>query len=253
MTTKADFSADEWSAITTAPALAAMFISAAERGGTLRESIAASRAYAAARAQDGGGLLQEVLSSPPGFGQSERATVSQDLERQAPARLRQAIAALERHTDDDELNAYKRFVYSIAEAVAHAHREGGFLGIGGQDVSEREQAALDEIAAIFDAPRFHAAPGEAPSPAATRTSFSADEARQVGEAIGIDWSSAPFDVDQFRRGMDVELEHGLHDPQTNVTDDEPAFTGKIALAHLKEFPDYYTRLERMEAEAEGKG
>ena len=134
MTTKADFSADEWSTITAAPALAAMFVSAAERGGALRESIAASRAYAAARAQDAGGLLQDVLSSPPAFGQSERAALSQDLEREAPARLRQAIAVLERHTGDDE----------------------------------------------------------------------------------------------------------------------PAFTGKIALAHLKEFPDYYTRLERMEAEAEGK-
>ena len=86
--------------------------------------------------------------------------------------------------------------------------------------------------------------------AARNTSFTAEEARQVGEAIGIDWSSAPFDVEQFRMGMDVELEHGLHDPITNVTGDDPLVTGKIALAHLNEFPDYYTRLERMEAEAE---
>jgi hypothetical protein len=81
-----------------------------------------------------------------------------------------------------------------------------------------------------------------------RRSFSADEARRVGEQIGIDWASAPFDVEQFRIGMDVELEHGLHDLLTNVTDDDPLVTGKIALAHLKEFPDYYTRLERMEEE-----
>lgn len=80
-------------------------------------------------------------------------------------------------------------------------------------------------------------------------SFTADEARQVGEQIGIDWATAPFDVDQFRRGMDVELEHGLHDDATNVTDDDPLVTGKIALAHLNEFPDYYSRLERMEEEA----
>ena len=79
--------------------------------------------------------------------------------------------------------------------------------------------------------------------------FSADEARRVGEQIGIDWDSAPFDVEQFRSGMDVELEHGLHDPAKNVTDDDAVTTGKIALAHLNEFPDYYTRLERMEAEA----
>ena len=83
-----------------------------------------------------------------------------------------------------------------------------------------------------------------------RTGFTADEARSVGEEIGIDWSHAPFDVEQFRMGMDVELEHGLHDPMTNVTDSDPVITGKIALAHLNEFPDYYTRLARMEAEAE---
>lgn len=73
-----------------------------------------------------------------------------------------------------------------------------------------------------------------------------EEARQIGERIGIDWSSAPFDVEQFRIGMNVELEHGLHDLLTNVTDDDPLVTGKIALAHRNEFPDYYTRLDRME-------
>jgi hypothetical protein len=87
-------------------------------------------------------------------------------------------------------------------------------------------------------------------PSSPRRSFSADEARSVGEAIGIDWSNAPFDVEQFRKGMDVELEHGHHDPSTDVTGDDPQTTAKIALAHLNEFPDYYTRLERMEAEAE---
>jgi hypothetical protein len=79
--------------------------------------------------------------------------------------------------------------------------------------------------------------------------FSADEARQIGEQIGIDWAKAPFDVEQFQRGIDVELEHGLHDLLTNVTDDDPLVTGRIALAHLNEFPDYYTRLEQMEAQA----
>jgi hypothetical protein len=82
-----------------------------------------------------------------------------------------------------------------------------------------------------------------------RTRFTTDKARQVGEEIGIDWTSAPFDVEQFRRGMEVELEHGLQDLLTNVTDDDPVVTGKIALAHLNEFPDYYTRLERMEEQA----
>ncbi len=75
-----------------------------------------------------------------------------------------------------------------------------------------------------------------------------EEARQVGDEIGVDWSR--FDLEQFRLGMDVEFEHGSHDPQTDVTHDDPIVTGKIALAHMKEFPDYYERLERMEVEAE---
>jgi hypothetical protein len=80
--------------------------------------------------------------------------------------------------------------------------------------------------------------------------FTAEQARSVGAQIGIDWDSAPFDVEQFRMGMDVELEHGRFDEATNVTDDDPVFTAKIALAHLNEFPDYYTRLQKMEQEAE---
>ena len=75
-----------------------------------------------------------------------------------------------------------------------------------------------------------------------------EEARRVGDAIGVDWNR--FDLEQFRSGMDIELEHGSHDPQTDVTHDDPILTGKIALAHMKEFPDYYVRLELMEAEAE---
>ena len=82
-----------------------------------------------------------------------------------------------------------------------------------------------------------------------RKTFTAEEARQIGERIGIDWSSSPFDVDSFRRGLNVELEHGLHDSETNVTGDDPLTTGRIAWAHLKEFPDYYTRLEQMEEQA----
>ena len=80
--------------------------------------------------------------------------------------------------------------------------------------------------------------------------FSAEDARRIGEQIGIDWEASPFDVEEYRAGVNVELEHGLHDPATNVTDDDPIVTGKIAWAHLKEFPDYYTRLKRMEDEAE---
>jgi hypothetical protein len=80
--------------------------------------------------------------------------------------------------------------------------------------------------------------------------FSRDEAREIGNQIGVDWDSIPRE--EFRIGLSVELEHGSHDPQTNVTSDDPLLTGRIALAHLKEIADYYTRLTRMEAEAEGK-
>jgi hypothetical protein len=83
-----------------------------------------------------------------------------------------------------------------------------------------------------------------------KQSFTREEALEIAEKIGIDWQQEPFDVEQFRMGLDVELEHGLHDPKTNVTADDPVMTGKIALAHLNELPDYYTRLEKMEEEGE---
>ena len=83
----------------------------------------------------------------------------------------------------------------------------------------------------------------------SRKTFTTEEARQIGAEIGIDWTAAAYSVDEFRAGLAVELEHGLHDPETNVTNDDPHVTGKIARAHLNEFADYYTRLERMEEQA----
>jgi hypothetical protein len=80
--------------------------------------------------------------------------------------------------------------------------------------------------------------------------FTAADASRIGTAIGIDWATSPFDVEQFLKGLRVELEHGAHDPETNVTGDDELMTGKIAWAHLKELPDYYTRLAVMEGEAE---
>ncbi len=82
--------------------------------------------------------------------------------------------------------------------------------------------------------------------------FSVEDARRIGETIGIDWATSEFDVEQFRVGLHVELEHGSRDPDTDVTHDDPIVTGKIALAHLNEFPDYYVRLEKMEEEAEAE-
>ena len=78
--------------------------------------------------------------------------------------------------------------------------------------------------------------------------FSLDEAKRIGDSLGVDWDLV--DLEQLRMGLLVELEHGTRDPETNVTDDDTGLTGKIALAHLNEFPDYYTRLAKMEAEAD---
>jgi len=80
-----------------------------------------------------------------------------------------------------------------------------------------------------------------------KITFSIQEARDLGNKLGIDWTK--YDVEQFQMGLSVELEHGLHDSQTNVTNDDELVTAKIAWAHLKEIPDYYSRLKKMEAEA----
>lgn len=82
----------------------------------------------------------------------------------------------------------------------------------------------------------------------TNKNFTFDEAESIGGELGIKWTS--FDIDQFRMGLDVELEHGTVDPETNITNDDYLTTGKIVWKHLKEFPDYYTRLDSMKREAE---
>ena len=87
---------------------------------------------------------------------------------------------------------------------------------------------------------------------ATHEGFSMAQALAVAKEIGLDFSTVSFDAEQFRMGMEVELEHGSNDPLTDVTHDDPIITGKIAWAHLREMPDYYVRLDAMEREAEGR-
>jgi hypothetical protein len=84
----------------------------------------------------------------------------------------------------------------------------------------------------------------------TTKHFTEEDAKRIGNILGVGWNK--FDIEQFRMGLDVELEHGNHDLSTNVTDNDEIMTGKIALAHLNEIPDYYTRLKKMETEAETK-
>ncbi|WP_040327352.1 DUF5661 family protein [Clostridium ihumii] len=82
-----------------------------------------------------------------------------------------------------------------------------------------------------------------------KVSFSKEEAKEIAKLLGIDFSKELFDLDEFTIGVNVELEHGSKFPNTNVTQNDPILTGKIALAHLMEFPDYYTRLKKLENEA----
>jgi len=85
---------------------------------------------------------------------------------------------------------------------------------------------------------------------AGRPKFTVEEARAIGTQLAIDWAKAPFSAESYAAGMNVELEHGTRAPETNVTNDDPLTTGKIALAHLREFPDYYVRLDKLEKEAD---
>jgi hypothetical protein len=152
MTTRAQFNADEWATVTTAPVLAGTLVIAADRGGSVRESLAMSQSYAAARSREPGELLGAILATPPSMTPASAPKTPEDLQVVVPGELRKALRILERHATDEEVVAYKRFVYGLAEAVARAHKEGGFLGIGGKEISPLEQAALDQIAAIFDEP-----------------------------------------------------------------------------------------------------
>jgi len=149
MTKKADFNADEWSTLVEAPALAGMRVVTASRGGTIRESLAMGKVYAQARQEHGESeLLDELVAAPPAIepGQIQSAG---DMAGISTQRLRDAVQLLEQKAAPGDVDAYRRFVLSVAQAAANAHREGGFMGIGGRQVSEAEQEALDEIAATL--------------------------------------------------------------------------------------------------------
>ena len=149
MTKKADFNAEEWSTVVEAPLLAGMRVITADRGGTIRESLALGQVYAQARQGHGESeLLDELASSPPALDQ-ERLRAAGDVGQAVAERLREALAVLEQKASPEEVEAYRRFVMNLAETAAKAHKEGGFIGIGGKQVSEKEQAALEEIAAAL--------------------------------------------------------------------------------------------------------
>jgi hypothetical protein len=153
MTRKADFNADEWATVVDGPLYAGMRVISADRGGTLRESLAMGRAYQAAREHHGESeLLDELVKSPPSIDPDRVREAGGNISALASEQLREAIGILEAKSTPSEVDAYKRFVMTVAQAVASAHKEGGFLGIGGKQISAAENQALDEISTALGTP-----------------------------------------------------------------------------------------------------
>jgi len=153
MTKKADFNAEEWSTIVDGPLYAGMRVISADRGGTLRESLAMGRVYQEAREHHGQSeLLDELIKSPPAIDPDRLKAAGGDIAALTSKQVREAISILEQEATPEEVDAYKRFVMTLAQAVASAHKEGGFLGIGGEKISDAENQALDEISTALGTP-----------------------------------------------------------------------------------------------------
>ena len=153
MTRKADFNAEEWSTVVEGPLYAGMRVISADRGGTLRESLALGRVYQEARGGHGESeLLDELVKSPPSIDPDRVREAGGNIAAVASERLREAMGIVEAKTTPEETDAYKRFVMTVAQAAASAHKEGGFLGIGGKQVSDAENQALDEISTALGPP-----------------------------------------------------------------------------------------------------
>lgn len=153
MTTKAEFNAQEWSDVVEGPVFAGMWVVAADRGGTIRESLAMGRVYKEVREGQGQSeLLDELVSSPPAIDKSSVKEQGGDLVAVAKERITGAMRIVESKATPEEVDAYKRFVMSVAQAAASAHKEGGFLGVGGKEVSAAEEQALDEISVTLGTP-----------------------------------------------------------------------------------------------------
>jgi hypothetical protein len=145
MTTKSEFNAEEWDRVARAPALAALMVMLAERGGAIRESIALGKAYAEARRDGGSELIDQLVASPPQLNPAELGE-PQQLRAQLPERVREAVQMVDQKATPEEAEEYRAFILRVADVVAHAAKEGGVLGIGGKEVTEQEQAVLDELA-----------------------------------------------------------------------------------------------------------
>jgi hypothetical protein len=153
MTKKADFNAEEWETVVEGPVFAGLAVIASDRGGTIRESLAMGRVYQEARKQQGQSeLLDELVGSQPSIDKARAQESGGDIAAIAKERLTEAMRLLEEKATPEEVDAYKTFVMTVAQAAAAAHKEGGFLGIGGKQVSEAEEKALDEISLTLGPP-----------------------------------------------------------------------------------------------------
>ena len=146
MTGKADFTQEEWDIILEGPPSAGMIVVTAQRGGTFRESFAIGRAYVEARQQHGDSeLLDEIVAAKPERDHTRYHSV-EELKQGGLQHLRDAVELLQRKATPEEVEDYRRFVLNLADKVAKAHREGG------EQISDAEQAAIEEISASLGAP-----------------------------------------------------------------------------------------------------
>ena len=153
MTRKADFNAEEWATVVNGPIYAGMRIISADPGGALRETMAMGRAYQAARQQHGANeLLDELVKSPPSIDQDRLREPGADIPALVSQQLRDAVTTLESKASPADVDAYKKFVMTVAQAAAGAHKEGGFLGFGGKPISDAENQALDEVSRALGPP-----------------------------------------------------------------------------------------------------
>jgi hypothetical protein len=144
MTSKAEFNAEEWELVLSAPPSAGLIVATAQRGGTFRESFSIAKAYTEARQRHKDSeLLDEIVSAKPEM-DVKRYSSADELERELLQRLRDAVALVEQKGTPEEAEAYRQFVVDLARRVAEAHKE-GFLGLTGERVSEAEREAIQKI------------------------------------------------------------------------------------------------------------
>lgn len=149
MATKADFNALEWQTVVEGPAIGGLIVLASQKGGTIRESMAMAKVYAEAkRERAGDDLLGEIVSQAPQVDAREFDSVEK-LRTEGVERIRNAVALVESKGGAEDAEAYREFSIRVAERAAEADKSGGFLGIGGERVSDSERAALEQVASAL--------------------------------------------------------------------------------------------------------